>query len=59
MEVKVEVEQEGRGYVCTRDRSLTLLVTTQVKGREAVVTDSQFLGSRVGGWGEHSNTVVL
>jgi hypothetical protein len=56
----VEVEQEeGRGYVCTRDRSLTLLVTTQVKGREAVVTDSQFLGSRMGGWGEHGNTVIL
>jgi hypothetical protein len=59
--VWAESIKKGGDGICVHEggRSLTLLVTTQVKCREAVVTDSQFLRSRVGGWGEHGNAVVL
>jgi hypothetical protein len=39
--------------------SLTLLVTTEIEGREAVVADSQLLGGRVCGRLQDGDTVVL
>ena len=39
--------------------SLTLLVTTEIEGREAVVADGQLLGGRVCGRLQDGNTVVL
>lgn len=39
--------------------SLTLLVTTKIEGREAVVADGQLLGGRVCGRLQDGNTVVL
>lgn len=39
--------------------SLTLLVTTKIEGREAVVADGQLLGGRVCGRLQDGDTVVL
>lgn len=39
--------------------SLTLLVTTEIEGREAVVADGQLLGGRVCGRLQDGDTVVL
>lgn len=39
--------------------SLTLLVTTQIEGGEAVVANSKFLGGGVGSGLQDGDTVVL